>query len=85
MAKAREGESTRGGGFGVSPEKIFEFLALLCAFLMGVLCVWDQISVILVTIFCFKRLLSREKPNAEQNCSTDRHDFFYFIFYSMFL
>ena len=49
------GESTRGGlplslvGLGgLSREKI-EFLALLCGFLTGFLCVWDQISV---TIFC---------------------------------
>ena len=61
MPKALEGESTRGGLFplscspplvsgvrGTSPKKTFEFLALLCAFLMGFLCVWDQILVILV-------------------------------------
>ena len=44
MPTAREGESTRedspslkggGGGIGVSPEENFEFLALLCALLMG--------------------------------------------------
>ena len=54
MPTAREGESTRGlplssGGLGGLPRENFEFLALLCAFLMGFVCVWDQISV---TIFC---------------------------------
>ena len=34
-----------GGGGGDLPRKTFEFWALLCAFLMGFLCVWDQISV----------------------------------------
>ena len=34
---------------GTSLEKTFEFLVLLCAFLTGVLCVWDQILVVLVT------------------------------------
>ena len=41
MPMAREGESTRGGpplslgGLGGFPRENFEFLALLCAFLMG--------------------------------------------------
>ena len=49
--RAREGDSPsgNGGGLGGLPRENFEFLALLCAFLMGFLCVWDQISV---TIFC---------------------------------
>ena len=41
MPKAREGESMRRGlfplslgGFGGLPEKIFEYLTLLCAFLL---------------------------------------------------
>ena len=33
----------RGGGVVGLPEKIFEFRALLCAFLMGVLCVLDPV------------------------------------------
>ena len=38
MPTKREGVSTRGlssGGLGGLPREIFEFLALLCAFLMG--------------------------------------------------
>ena len=65
MPTAREGESTRGGpplslgGLGGFLRENFEFLALLCAFFNGVICVWDQISV---TIFCQKRYyLAREK------------------------
>ena len=65
------------GGLGASPEKIFEFWALPCAFLMGVLCVWDQILVVLVTqIFlvaweteCWTKLLS------------DSHMLFFFTFF----
>ena len=57
MPKARDGgEHERGifplslgGVWGTSPKKIFEFLALLCAFLTGFLCAWDQIFVVLVT------------------------------------
>ena len=56
VPKAREGESMRRGlfplslgGFGALPEKIFEYLTLLCAFLLGFLCVSDQILVVLVT------------------------------------
>ena len=68
MPTAREGESTRGGvplslgGIGGLPRENFEFLVLLCAFLMCFLCVWDQISV---TIFCYKDISWRvRKPNA---------------------
>ena len=56
MPKARDGGEHESGiipplvrGFGASPEIFFEFLALLCAFLTGFLCVWDQILVVLVT------------------------------------
>ena len=49
-----EGEHERGHplslvGLGGLPRENFEFLAFLCAFFNGFLCVLDQISV---TIFC---------------------------------
>ena len=44
--------STRGGIGGGSSEKNFEIRALLGAFLMGFVCVCDQILVALITIFC---------------------------------
>ena len=46
--RAREGAPPLVRGDRGLPRENFEFLALLCAFLMF-LCVWDQISV---TIFC---------------------------------
>ena len=50
------------GGFRESPPSFFLILgASMCVF-NGVLCIWDQISVLLVTIFCWKRyFLSRER------------------------
>ena len=51
----RGGEHERGdyscshkGGLGDLPKENFGILALLCAFLMGVLSHWDQISAVLV-------------------------------------
>ena len=74
MCRSHEmGESTRGGYSGVwgaSPEKIFEFLALLCAFLTGFVCVWDQILVVLVTRYFWTKLFS------------DSHMFFFTFFSS---
>ena len=61
--RAREGKSPLS--LGGLPQENFEFLVLLCAFLMCFLCVWDQISV---TIFCYKDISWRvRKPNAKQN------------------
>ena len=56
MPLAQEGgEHARGtipllvmGGLGASPEKFFNFGASMCV-LNGILCVWDQILVVLVT------------------------------------
>ena len=70
------GQDTRGGIHppldrgvkGVSP-KFFLILGASMGVFNGFLCIWDQISVLLVTIFCEKRyFLSREKLNAGQNC-----------------
>ena len=51
--KSSSAVGTRGevirGGVGASPKKIFEFWALLCAFLKGFLWVWDLILVVFVT------------------------------------
>ena len=52
--RAREGDyppSRYGGLGGLPPEKIFKlnFESFSVRFLMGVLCVWDQILVVLVT------------------------------------
>ena len=52
----------------------------MCVF-KGFLCVWDQISVVSVTIFCLKRyFLSCEKSNAGQNCFQTVKFFFTFFF-----
>ena len=50
--RAREGINpplVRGGGWGASPEKNFEFFSASMCIFNGVLCVWDQILVVLVT------------------------------------
>ena len=52
--RAREGDysPTRKGGLGGLPRENFWILsASMCVF-NGVLCVWDRILVVLVTIFC---------------------------------
>ena len=46
--------------------------------LMGFLCVWDQILVVLVT----KIFLVEEKPNAGQNCFQTVTWFLFTFFYS---
>ena len=77
------GTPPRVNGVRGLPRENFEFLALLCAFLMRFLCVWDQISV---TIFARKdRKPNVIKPNAKQNRFLDSHDFFFTFFFSIFL
>ena len=71
VPKAREGESMRRGlfplslgGFGGLPEKIFEYLTLLCAFLLFFMRFGPDFSR-----FGHKDIsCRREKPNAGQNC-----------------
>ena len=48
--RAREGDTSSlvRGELGRLPRENFGFLALLCAFFNGFLCVWDQISVTVV-------------------------------------
>ena len=68
---AREGESTRGGpplslgGLGGFPRENFEFLALLCAFLMGFYAFGTRFQS---RFFARKDISWRvRKPNAKQN------------------
>ena len=60
--RAREGDIPPlvRGVCGASPEKIFEFLALLCALLTGFVCVWDQILVVLVTKIFLDKIVFRQ-------------------------
>ena len=71
MSTAREGESTRGGpplslgGLGGFPRENFEFLALLCAFLMGFYAFGTRFQS---RFFARKDISWRvRKPNAKQN------------------
>ena len=58
--RAQEG----GDGMGGLPREHFWILSASICIFNGVLCVWDQILVILVTKICHVI----EKPNAGQNC-----------------
>ena len=73
MLTAREGESTRGdprpplslGWLGGLPRENFEFLALLCAFLMGFYAFGTRFQS---RFFARKDISWRvRKPNAKQN------------------
>ena len=68
MRKAQEGESTRGGGYFpiaavgglVPPREFFEhFYVRYNRVFLRFLCIWDQILVVLVTIFCWKDISCR--------------------------
>ena len=73
--RAREGDYSPlvRGVWGASPEKSFEFWALLCAFLMGFLCVWDQILVVLFT----KIFLVAWETECWTKLISDSHMFFF--------
>ena len=90
MPTAREGESTRVGPFpplvsGVrgSPPKKNEFLALLCAFLMGFYAFGTRFQS---RFFARKDISWRvRKPNAKQNRFQIVTIFFLTFFFSIFL
>ena len=76
---------SRKGGFGGPPPRKFLNFERFYVRFNGVLCVWDRILVVVVTIFCYKRyFLSHEKPNAGQNCFQTVTSYSTF-FFSMFL
>ena len=66
--RAREGDFPSyqgGGGIGGLPRENFEFLALLCAFLMGLYAFWTRFQS---RLFARKDISWRvRKPNAKQN------------------
>ena len=66
MPTAREGESTRGGlSLGGLPQEKFDFLALLCAFLMGFYAFGTRFQS---RFFARNDISWRvRKPNAKQN------------------
>ena len=83
MPTAREGESTRGGhplsfgGLGGLHRENFEFLALLCAFLMGFYAFGTRFQS---RFFARKDISWRvRKPNAKQNRFQIVTIFFYFF------
>ena len=90
MPTTREGESTRGGiplslwGLGGLPRENFEFLALLCAFLMG----FYAFGIRFQSRFLFARKdisWRVRKPNAKQNRFQIVTSFFFIFFFSIFL
>ena len=84
MPTAREGgEHERGtlpslGGLGGLPRENFEFLALLCACLMGFYAFWNRFQ----SRFCARKDISWRvrKPNAIQNRFKIVTIFFYYFF-----